>query len=47
MEQSLVYFLANHPNLNDWELNDYLSREDVFFIIILLPWEMYFDEATR
>ena len=45
--QVLVDFLADHPIHNNWELNDDLSGEDVFFIEILLPWEMYFDGATR
>jgi len=32
---------------DDWELNDDLLREEVFFVDVLLPWEMFFDGATR
>jgi len=43
----LADFLADHPILDDWELNDDLPGEDVFVINILPPWEMHFDGATR
>jgi len=43
----LADFLAYHPIPDEWELNDDLPGEDVFFVDILPPWEMYFDGATR
>jgi len=46
-EQALADFLADHLITDDWELNEDLVREDVFFDDILPPWEMYFDGATR
>ena len=45
--QALADFLADHPIPDDWELNDDLPGEDVFFIDILPPWEMHFDGAAR
>jgi len=45
--QALVDFLADRPILDDWELNDDLPGEDVFFIDILPPWKMHFDGAAR
>jgi len=32
---------------DDWELNDDLPREEVFFVDVLPPWEMYFRGAMR
>ena len=45
--QALADFLVDHPVPNNWELNDDLSGEEVFFIDVLTPWEMFFDGATR
>jgi len=45
--QALADFLADHPILDNWELNDDLPGEDVFFVDILPPWEMHFDGAAR
>jgi len=45
--QALEDFLADHPIPDDWELNEDLPGQDVFYIDILSPWEMYFDGATR
>jgi len=45
--QALADFLVDHPIPDEWELNDDLPGEDVFFVNILLPWEMYFDGAAR
>ena len=42
--KALVDFLADHHMPNDWELNDDLPREEVFFVDVLPPWEMFFDE---
>ena len=38
--QALADFLADHPIPDDWELNNDLPREDVFYIDFLPPWEM-------
>jgi len=32
---------------DDWELNDDLPREEVLFINVVPPCEMFFDDATR
>ena len=40
-------FLANHPVPNDWALTHDLLREEVFFVDVLSPWEMFFDGAKR
>ena len=45
--QALADFLADHPIPDEWELNDDLPGEDVLFVDILPPWEMYFDGASR
>jgi len=45
--QALADFLTDHPIHNEWELNDDLPSEEVFFIDVFPPWEMYFDGATR
>jgi len=45
--QALADFLVDHPIPNEWELNDDLPSEEVFFIDMLPPWEMYFDSAAR
>jgi len=39
--------LADYHVPNVWELNDDLPREEVFFVNVLLPWEMFFDGAVR
>jgi len=31
---------------DDWELNDGLHKEEVYFFAVLLPWEMFFDSAV-
>jgi len=41
--QALAHFLADHPMLDDWVLNDNLLGEEVLFVDVLLPWEMFFD----
>jgi len=39
--------LADHPIPDEWELNDDLPGEGVFYIDILHPWEMYFDGTAK
>ena len=45
--QVLADCLADHLIPNECELNIKLPGEDVFFVDILLPWEMLFDRVTR
>ena len=40
-------FLADDLIPDKWELNDDLPGEDVFFVHILPPWDLYFDGAAR
>jgi len=40
---ALVDFLVDHPIPDDWELNNDLSREEIFFVDVLSPWEIFFD----
>ena len=43
--QALADYLVDHQIPDDWELNDDLSGEDMFLIVILTPCEMYLDGA--
>jgi len=45
--QVLPDILTDYPVLNDWELNDDLLGEEVLFVDVLPPQEMFFDSATR
>ena len=36
--QAVVDFLADHPVLDDWEINDDHPGEEVFFVDVLPPW---------
>jgi len=45
--QPLAYFQVDHPVPDDWELNDDQPVEEVYFINVLPPWEMFFDGAAR
>jgi len=45
--QALADFLAHHHVPDNWELNDDLFGEEVFFIDVLLLWEMFFDGVAR
>ena len=40
-------FLADHPISSDWEFSDDFQDEDVFYIEVMPPWMMFFDEAAR
>jgi len=44
--QELADFLVDHVP-NDWELNYNLLGEEVFFVDVLPPWEMFFDGAAQ
>jgi len=39
--------LAYHPVPDDWELNDDLPEEEVFFFDVLPLWEVFFDGVVR
>ncbi|KAG9458357.1 hypothetical protein H6P81_002865 [Aristolochia fimbriata] len=45
--QGLANFLADHPIPVEWEVNESLPDEEVFYIEVLPPWRMYFDGAAR
>ena len=45
--QAIADFFADHPVPPEWELSVDLPGEDVFYIDVLPPWEMYFDGAAR
>ncbi|XP_021843903.1 uncharacterized protein [Spinacia oleracea] len=45
--QEIADFFADHPVPPEWELSVDLPGEDVFYIDILPPWEIYFDGASR
>ncbi|XP_021301215.1 uncharacterized protein LOC110429449 [Herrania umbratica] len=45
--QALVDFLADHPILDNWEFSEDFSDEDVLYIEIPNPWELYFDGAAQ
>ena len=45
--QALADFLADHSVPDDLELNDDLPKEEVYFVNVLLPREMFFDGAAR
>ncbi|XP_074298577.1 uncharacterized protein LOC141629485 [Silene latifolia] len=45
--QSLADFLADHPVPAKWELRDDLPGEEIFYVDVLPPWQMYFDGAAR
>ena len=39
--KALADFLAGHPILNEWKLNDDLLGDKVFFVDVLPPWEKH------
>jgi len=45
--QALEDFLADHPVLDDWERNDDLPEEAIFFVDVPSLWKMFFDVAIR
>ncbi|XP_059627632.1 uncharacterized protein LOC132270468 [Cornus florida] len=45
--QALADFLADHPISADWEIFEDFPDEEVFFVDVLLPWMMFFDDAAR
>ncbi|TYK24161.1 RNase H family protein [Cucumis melo var. makuwa] len=45
--QALVDFFADHPIPSDWKLYEDLPNDEVFFMVVVEPWTMYFDGTTR
>ncbi|XP_074304434.1 uncharacterized protein LOC141639154 [Silene latifolia] len=45
--QVIADFFADHPVPTKWELSDELPGEEIFYVDILPPWQMYFDGAAR
>ncbi|XP_074266517.1 uncharacterized protein LOC141589792 [Silene latifolia] len=45
--QVIADFFADHPVPAEWELSDELPGEEIFYVDILPPWQMYFDGAAR
>ncbi|XP_074315668.1 uncharacterized protein LOC141651875 [Silene latifolia] len=45
--QVIADFFADHPVPTEWELSDELPGEEIFYVDILPPWQMYFDGAAR
>ena len=39
-------FLADHPVPSDWDYSDDFLDEDVFYIEVMPPWMMFFDEVA-
>ncbi|XP_074290173.1 uncharacterized protein LOC141616908 [Silene latifolia] len=46
-ESYATRFLRDHPVPAEWELSDELPGEEIFYVDILPPWQMYFDGAAR
>ncbi|KAL0539474.1 hypothetical protein IC582_023686 [Cucumis melo] len=45
--QALIDFFADHPIPSDWKLYEDLPDHEVFFMVVVEPWTMYFDGITR
>ncbi|XP_074284154.1 uncharacterized protein LOC141608708 [Silene latifolia] len=45
--QAIADFFADHPVPAEWEISDDLPGEEIFYVDILPPWQMYFDGAAR
>ena len=43
----MVDFLADQLVLSDWEFSDDFQDEDVFYIEVMPPWMMFFDDAAH
>ncbi|KAG9454845.1 hypothetical protein H6P81_007749 [Aristolochia fimbriata] len=44
---ALANFLVDHPVPAERELTEELPDEEIFLIVVLPPWEMYFDGVVR
>ncbi|XP_074266176.1 uncharacterized protein LOC141588642 [Silene latifolia] len=45
--QVIVDFFVDHPVPTEWEISDELPGEEIFYVDILPPWQIYFDGAAR
>ncbi|CAM8895931.1 unnamed protein product [Rhodiola kirilowii] len=45
--QAIANFFADHPVPIEWEFSIDLPGEDIFYIDVLPPWQMFFDRAAR
>ncbi|CAM8984212.1 unnamed protein product [Rhodiola kirilowii] len=45
--QAIANFFADHPVPAEWEFSIDLPGEDIFYIDVLPPWQMFFDGAAR
>ncbi|CAM8988114.1 unnamed protein product [Rhodiola kirilowii] len=45
--QAIADFFADHPVPAEWEFSINLPGEDIFYIDVLPPWQMFFDGAAR
>ncbi|CAM8988403.1 unnamed protein product [Rhodiola kirilowii] len=45
--QAIADFFADHPVPAKWEFSIDLPGEDIFYIDVLPPWQMFFDGAAR
>ncbi|XP_074266119.1 uncharacterized protein LOC141588585 [Silene latifolia] len=44
--QAIADFFVDHPGA-EWEISDDLQGEEIFYVDVLPPWQMYFDGAAR
>ncbi|XP_074298141.1 uncharacterized protein LOC141628960 [Silene latifolia] len=45
--QAIANFFADYPVPAEWEISDDLPGEEIFYVDVLPPWQMYFDGAVR
>ncbi|XP_074297005.1 uncharacterized protein LOC141627675 [Silene latifolia] len=45
--QAIADFFADHPVPAESEISDDLPGEEIFYVDVLPPWQMYFDGAAR
>ncbi|XP_074277349.1 uncharacterized protein LOC141600985 [Silene latifolia] len=45
--QAIADFFVDHPVPVEWEISDDLPGEEIFYVDVLPPWQMYFDGAAR
>ncbi|XP_074300530.1 uncharacterized protein LOC141631807 [Silene latifolia] len=45
--QAIADFFADHLVPAEWEISDDLPKEEIFYVDVLPPWQMYFDGAER
>ncbi|XP_074306102.1 uncharacterized protein LOC141641334 [Silene latifolia] len=45
--QAIADFFADHPVPAEWEISDDLPGEEIFYVDVLPPWQMYFDGLCK